>query len=1391
MEEILIIIIVLIIVFAAVFALVVKRHSISKFIAPKIGGVLPTVSEVNDLLHKFDVFVKNDMLNYDTNAAIQNLERKSSDLSDSFVDLFLEYIRNDDFVGAKDLKDKLSTIYSSNEYFLGNLALDSADNIFINRINDIKSNIENIENITKIDEIDRINTLEEKYNILCNDLMSINNNRDIMWFPEEQMIKLRTASKENAMKQAADAGRSAEKIAQEGEHAYRNKKDPRVDYFKSFALVSYLKFVQDVLDDKLTGAVNDAPGMLQQYSDLIRNHIVAKQTALFSSAKALKDCIDDLVKYITEFNKITIVFDSDTNYVRMVRPIINNGGTPDNIYLNLAKIRSRMNDFTKKLEELQTAIDTINLKINGVVGFDLKYIDVLETKVAGYINGCKDTVDIVDALEAKVDTNSKPQNAPTMDDKAKDIIGKLTNLFNDNSTKIEAALKTGLDQNTHYNIGINSENIDKLIMQLSDVILNANNISDDIKNKLNEFENERMITNMKLLRLFTIKLKKVTEELGATNDTVATSRLEFTSGLLKNNIAKIMSSMGRTKETVLQTRQEKARIQQEKDDKAAEEAEKQRIEIMAKKAIEQYEKEKKEKAEKMNKTTAAEKKFLADNEQKFSAAEHTRSFADELGDIPKKNSESCTIPTVDFKQFWDTNIASESGALIVSTFFKDYPVVLYNAYKSPTVDNLLVLDKYTRQMDSGLSIINDYIVNTTSNMKPNDYQRYNVRIIHNFLKSSVDIYTDEYTPSIKVARMMKDLKIKKMIQEYSTYNPDDINEKYGKIKIMADDMKRSKINGPMGRHMISYISNSLMSKLSEINLELYNGIYNRLAGYESFIQYVDDNSIRDLVVGEDRIMSTDYAHILPKIGHTPKLNKRNLGYAIIAELEQAMDGITEAAKNISYIRNDIEKINRKATQFIITTKANPGAAPTNSYLDMNLKININDIDPGTFTRVTSHAKHVAFVAYCEMFKDLVSVIELAKSAPSARTYMILGRYMKYITSTLNNPTKPDHASLSEFMSGVIPENVSVKYADFYKVLMNYIADINRLPLKDTSIMFYNTLSCFARNNEYDIKNVSELCKKFKHNFDTSKLNTSRMIFPSDITDARNDIENMLRAHVANKNHPVSGLGNNRLKTCIANLITVEPLLQAAKVTTANGPWVEPVIKFRVHGSDKLFDLPQIGIEPRPPIKVDQNDFGNYINNILDEIQIIKNDSATIAECEQFIGELADRIKRINVDLVENVHRALNGNIINDQDDDYISDEYERLLRIKKNAKSKQKIEDDEYDARLNDMAMVPSETLYDRIGRMPNESTNFIHFVMAKRIAAHTGDKSYDVNVAEMNNPSIIREKLVRFFTSQGIAGVNVNNINEKYAEWQRKSQFRLVHQSDIDDPSATMLQFS
>jgi hypothetical protein len=194
-----------------------------------------------------------------------------------------------------------------------------------------------------------------------------------------------------------------------------------------------------------------------------------------------------------------------------------------------------------------------------------------------------------------------------------------------------------------------------------------------------------------------------------------------------------------------------------------------------------------------------------------------------------------------------------------------------------------------------------------------------------------------------------------------------------------------------------------------------------------------------------------------------------------------------------------------------------------------------------------------------------------------------------------------------------------------------------------------------------------------------------------------------------------------------------------------------------------------------------NEYTTLLTNIAAEITKAKNEltalnakialmSRKILTAVAKLFDVIDESPKINADIEEEAHKK------------EATAKYE---------KEQQKLADDEYNARIEALAQIPDETLADRVARIPVEYSNVIHYAMAKRIVKLTGDTSYDISAAEMGNTSLVRDKLVKFFTAQGVKDVTRDNINRKYAEWQKKNTARLVHQSDIDNPSGVILELA
>lgn len=432
----------------------------------------------------------------------------------------------------------------------------------------------------------------------------------------------------------------------------------------------------------------------------------------------------------------------------------------------------------------------------------------------------------------------------------------------------------------------------------------------------------------------------------------------------------------------------------------------------------------------------------------------------------------------------------------------------------------------------------------------------------------------------------------------------------------------------------------------------------------------------------------------------------------------------------------------------------------------------------------------SFKEYIQYFAGLPQVLHKAAEHPNIETYGAVANYM----SKINDPK-----NLENLLTKAPPDGADVVEYMHYRVLHNYVNSfiVSKCDEIAKLIGANKILEWWQKSANYGT---------YKTNFDAAGPATTTLendaknhydqaiadVYLSDVANhtslLQNDISTYTHAdhipHLEQIEREYAGVDVARAAVDGYALIPAPPAYaETDPLVTATGvriPLITQIPDFNhnVHVTEIKTFVPRLTkmetlVIGATALLPDARRKLGVANTYLDECRakisaLAKNIMSALKA--EFV-ESSARIEAVKQDLEEQDRRD--------------------RARKRKEAEERQKLADDEYNARLDALSQIPDETLADRVARIPAEYSNVIHFAMAKRAAKLTGDTSYDVSAAEIGNTAVVRDKLVRFFTAQGIKDVTRDNINQSYARWQKKNTARLVHQSDIDNPSGVILELS
>jgi len=720
-------------------------------------------------------------------------------------------------------------------------------------------------------------------------------------------------------------------------------------------------------------------------------------------------------------------------------------------------------------------------------------------------------------------------------------------------------------------------------------------------------------------------------------------------------------------------------------------------------------------------------------------------------------------------------------------FLQDYPMLIYNMYMQPSIENCRYVGQFINNIKHDIEKIKLYVDNFSKIVFDDfgDDDEVAARIIINFLQSTI---VPQNVTSISIALDVSTLPQFNQVF-VNTYNDltnqNALDQANKTIDNIFNEYNRI-VNSARDNNIItlSIVVILLKKKIEILNATLANPLCRQLVDMANlFTKY--KNISKEQPITEINLRDAN-GNIIKKIGQVPELDCVNLRDTILVEMCDTLPDFMNVSDHMKRILKGI-----KNTKFAIQSAIDYYKGLIDRYQpqEPNLGFALNpDIKKCKLLRITSllsNEQSDKFENYCVMFEDLPSIIHIVANKPSITGFLRLGHYLSYMDKAI----RAGDINMQQFLSGIVPEMAPLLLVKQYKVLLNYINVAMNSYMLPMALAIINNFACI--NSKY-MKEQQAETDKIKKEFQYieqqfTKADTTLSL--ADMVAARDDIANKLPLISFNMTPNFETLQKKFIecvdKLNINSMNGIENTPNTAR---------EPVVMITI--DNVQHQLPQIGVLPNITIT---DEFREEIESTINDINKSRDDHRYLTEVAQNIAANNNRLNLLSTRITK-ATEAVRKRIAGAMDINYVvaakvpevvDDNTELEINIHKEKEEAEKKYEDKYKAKLDELSREQYETLYDRIGRMSNDSTNFIHFVMAKRIVSHTGDKSYDVSVTEMNNSNSVREKLVKFFTAQGIAGVNSTNINEKYAEWQKKNQFRLVHQSDIDDPSATILHFS
>ncbi len=434
-----------------------------------------------------------------------------------------------------------------------------------------------------------------------------------------------------------------------------------------------------------------------------------------------------------------------------------------------------------------------------------------------------------------------------------------------------------------------------------------------------------------------------------------------------------------------------------------------------------------------------------------------------------------------------------------------------------------------------------------------------------------------------------------------------------------------------------------------------------------------------------------------------------------------------------------------------------------------------------------------------IFEHLPSILTHVATGNIIAAYALAGEYFNYIDSVGPGP-------VTDYITNkLIPPTALPHSMQLYRVIINYV-EVAR-----ASFVWNLAKGIYAQNNilqltdglaGVDARNLTAIdtnTTNFHRNADAKYTEADNEVYLHDVATKHSELKTIIANFKANGDDVALAAQTAKYAVFAAAIKPALDALIAPAVFVADPPSVEPIININIPGGvveyRKIVTLVAFDhVVAQRDVSADygtmERDITNYVNEITRVTQSRANE--IIAQDTQY-----DSITAKISAMAKNIMSALKAEFVESSErmeavkQDLEEQDRRDRARKKKEAEERQKLADDEYNARLDALAQIPDETLADRVARIPAEYSNVIHYAMAKRAAKLTKDTSYDVSAAEIGNTAVVRDKLVRFFTAQGVKDVTRDNINSKYAEWQKKNTARLVHQSDIDNPSGVVLELS
>lgn len=757
--------------------------------------------------------------------------------------------------------------------------------------------------------------------------------------------------------------------------------------------------------------------------------------------------------------------------------------------------------------------------------------------------------------------------------------------------------------------------------------------------------------------------------------------------------------------------------------------------------------------------------------------------------------------------------------------FDGFPIIIQSMCDNPSVSTYYSAGKFIDYCKSNVGEITKFMADdVTTDLTPVEHTR--LRVIINYLRAALP--AGVMIPSIKMAHDLFQAAPGDLRDYYTANFTNDRNTvdaasaavvAFNTTYTAEQAAITADVNAvPTSIYKISTEIDKLIKSSAQNTLANLNPIYNdRMT---KVIKFINDHNTpqADPLAIEDVIRLTDGTIINP-IGHIVAFD-HDAGYVIInAEIAVFGADCDRLLSDANTISTTAAADMAGAIAYIDTKIAAFTAVPRPPHYDLALKVDINTCASlGVVNPPASGTDLDWFIEYCRVFEDLPSLIVIANVAQDAYAYERVGEYIKYIQDNSAAPS-----TLHKYLTEPIPEGATTDQMKFYRVLKNFITAAFSTYMKDMSLEYadkkisqnsmelVNTRSIKTIPAVADIRALVALngadplkfapiitdYDNFERDGDAAFVVADAQVFIHDLSSKLNDLETIITNFkiLAHK----TTLTDLTAKYTVFLRILGDLDTMVARIP-APGLVAENPIEF-VLGANK-YKWIELGVMPvfddaaaKRELHAEITAMQDIVNNIFipERNRVDGEYDAKLTAQETHVTTLRAKISA----LARNIMSALKAEFAESSErmeavkQDLEEQDRRDRARKKKEAEERQKLADDEYNARLDALAQIPDETLADRVARIPAEYSNVIHYAMAKRAAKLTKDTSYDVSAAEIGNTAVVRDKLVRFFTAQGIKDVTRDNINSKYAEWQKKNTARLVHQSDIDNPSGVVLELS